>query len=97
MQGRAGLRHAGTYVAGMQLEAAPKAIQDWFDDKPAFIRALHEARLAKSPIGPVRIDAFGQPVLNICAEPDVLRPWRARPAVPAGGRGQWLHAAGSAR
>ena len=60
-----GFYTAGTYVAGMQLEAALKLIQGRFEDKPAFVRALHEARLDKSPMGPIRIDEYGKPVLNI--------------------------------
>jgi branched-chain amino acid transport system substrate-binding protein len=60
-----GFYTAGTYVAGMQLEAALKVIQGRFEDKPAFIRALHEARLDTSPMGPIRIDEYGKPVLNI--------------------------------
>ncbi len=60
-----GFYTAGTYVAAMQLEAALNAIKGRVEDKPAFIRALHEARLAASPIGPIRIDEYGKPVLNI--------------------------------
>ncbi len=60
-----GFYTAGTYVAGMQLEAALKAIQGRFEDKPSFIRGLHEARLEASPMGPIRIDEYGKPVLNI--------------------------------
>lgn len=60
-----GFYTAGTYVAGMQLEAALTAIQGRVEDKPAFVRALHEARLETSPIGPIFIDEFGKPVLNI--------------------------------
>ncbi|MGZ5033060.1 MAG: ABC transporter substrate-binding protein [Usitatibacter sp.] len=60
-----GFYTAGTYVAGMQLEVALNAVQGRIEAKPAFIRALHEARLDKSPIGPTRIDEYGKPVLNI--------------------------------
>ena len=60
-----GFYTAGTYVAGMQLEAALTAIKGKVEDKPAFLRALHEARLENSPIGPIFIDEFGKPVLNI--------------------------------
>jgi branched-chain amino acid transport system substrate-binding protein len=60
-----GFYTAGTYVAGMQLEAALKLVQGKVEDKPAFIRALHDARLDKSPIGPIQIDDYGKPVLNI--------------------------------
>ena len=60
-----GFYTAGTYVAGMQLEAALVAIGGKVEDKPAFVKALHEARLERSPIGPIFIDEFGKPVLNI--------------------------------
>jgi branched-chain amino acid transport system substrate-binding protein len=49
----------------MQLEAALTAIQGRVEDKAAFVKALHEVRLDKSPIGPTRIDEYGKPVLNI--------------------------------
>ena len=60
-----GFYTAGTYVAAMQLEAAMNAVKGRVEDKPAFVRALHEARLAASPIGPIRIYEYGKPVLNI--------------------------------
>ncbi|MGZ5072863.1 MAG: ABC transporter substrate-binding protein, partial [Usitatibacter sp.] len=60
-----GFYTVGTYVAGMQLESAMNAIQGRVEDKAAFVRALHEARLDKSPMGPIRIDEYGKPVLNI--------------------------------
>jgi branched-chain amino acid transport system substrate-binding protein len=60
-----GFYTAGTYVAAMQLEAALTAIKGRVEDKAAFVKALHEARLATSPMGPIRIDEYGKPVLNI--------------------------------
>jgi branched-chain amino acid transport system substrate-binding protein len=60
-----GFYTSGTYVAAMQLEAALVAIQGRVEDKAAFVKALHEVRLDKSPIGPTRIDEYGKPVLNI--------------------------------
>ncbi|HWH41258.1 MAG TPA: ABC transporter substrate-binding protein [Usitatibacter sp.] len=60
-----GFYTASTYVAAMVLESALDAIHGRFEDKPAFVRALHDARLAASPIGPIRIDEYGKPVLNI--------------------------------
>jgi branched-chain amino acid transport system substrate-binding protein len=60
-----GFYTAGTYVAAMQLEAALKMIGGKVEDKPAFIKALHTARLDATPIGPIRIDEYGKPVLNI--------------------------------
>ncbi len=60
-----GFYTAGTYVAAMQLEAALVAIKGRIEDQAAFVKALHEVRLDASPIGPIRIDEYGKPVLNI--------------------------------
>lgn len=60
-----GFYTAGTYTAGLWLEAALKRIDGRFEDKPAFVRALHEARLASGPMGPIHLDEFSKPVLNI--------------------------------
>ncbi|HTP96898.1 MAG TPA: ABC transporter substrate-binding protein [Burkholderiales bacterium] len=60
-----GFYTASTYTAALVLEAALKTINGRFEDKPAFVRALHEAHVTSSPIGPVRIDEYGKPVLNI--------------------------------
>jgi branched-chain amino acid transport system substrate-binding protein len=60
-----GFYTAGTYVAAMYLEAALEAIKGRFEDKPAFIKSLHNVTLEKSPIGPIRLDEYGKPILNI--------------------------------
>ena len=60
-----GFYTAGTYVSGMHLEAALNATGGRIEDKPAFVKALHDVRIAASPIGPIRIDEYGKPVLNI--------------------------------
>ncbi|HEY6820611.1 MAG TPA: ABC transporter substrate-binding protein [Burkholderiales bacterium] len=60
-----GFYTASTYVAAMVVESALKAINGRFEDKPAFIKALHDVRLPTSPIGPISIDEYGKPVLNI--------------------------------
>jgi branched-chain amino acid transport system substrate-binding protein len=60
-----GFYTVGTYVAGMYLESALKSINGKFEDKPAFVRALHQVRLESSPMGPIRLDEYGKPVLNI--------------------------------
>ena len=61
----AGFYTVGTYVSGMYVEAALKAVSGRFEDKAAFVRALHDVRLATSPMGPIRIDVYGKPILNI--------------------------------
>jgi branched-chain amino acid transport system substrate-binding protein len=60
-----GFYTAGTYVAGLVLEAALTAIQGRVEDKAALVRALRETRLDKTPMGPISLDEYGKPVLNI--------------------------------
>jgi branched-chain amino acid transport system substrate-binding protein len=60
-----GFYTAGTYTAGLFLEDALKAINGKFEDNAAFVRALHEVRLSRGPIGPIRVDEYGKPILNI--------------------------------
>jgi branched-chain amino acid transport system substrate-binding protein len=60
-----GFYTAGTYTAGLWLEEAMKKIKGRFEDKAAFVRALHEVRLQHGPMGPIRLDEYGKPVLNI--------------------------------
>ncbi len=60
-----GFYTAGTYTAGLWLEEALKAIKGRFEDKAAFVRALHTVRLARGPMGPIRLDEYGKPILNI--------------------------------
>jgi branched-chain amino acid transport system substrate-binding protein len=60
-----GFYTAGTYVAGLFLESALNAVKGKFEDKAAFVRALHNVRLERSPMGPIRIDEYGKPILNI--------------------------------
>jgi branched-chain amino acid transport system substrate-binding protein len=60
-----GFYTAGTYTAGLWLEAALKSINGRFEDKPAFVRALHQVRLTSGPMGPIRLDEYSKPILNI--------------------------------
>jgi branched-chain amino acid transport system substrate-binding protein len=60
-----GFYTAGTYTAGLVLEEALRAIQGRFEDKAAFVKALHSVRLTHGPMGPIRLDEFGKPILNI--------------------------------
>jgi len=60
-----GFYTAGTYTAGLFLEEALKAINGRFEDGAALVRALHGARLTRGPMGPIRVDEFGKPILNI--------------------------------
>ena len=60
-----GFYTAGTYTAGLWLEEAMKRVKGRFEDKPAFIRALHEVKLDHGPMGPTRLGEYGKPILNI--------------------------------
>jgi branched-chain amino acid transport system substrate-binding protein len=60
-----GFYAAGTYTAALFLEAAIKSVNGKVEDKAAFLDALHKARLEHGPIGPIRLDEYGTPVLNI--------------------------------
>jgi len=60
-----GFYTAGTYTAGLWLEEAMKAVKGKFEDKAAFVKALHEVKLTRGPMGPIRLDEYGKPILNI--------------------------------
>jgi len=60
-----GFYTAGTYTAGLFLEDALKAINGKFENSAAFVKALHNVRLTRGPIGPIRVDEYGKPILNI--------------------------------
>ena len=51
-----GFYTAGTYTAGLFLEEALKALNGKFEDSAAFVRALHNVRLTRGPMGPIRVD-----------------------------------------
>src|SRR5882672_12262490 len=60
-----GFYTAGTYTAGLWLEEAMKALKGKFEDKAAFVKALHDVKLTRGPMGPIRLDEYGKPILNI--------------------------------
>ena len=60
-----GFYTAGTYTAGLWLEEAMNMIKGRFEDKAAFVKALHNVHLTRGPMGPIRLDPYGKPVLNI--------------------------------
>jgi branched-chain amino acid transport system substrate-binding protein len=60
-----GFYTAGTYTAGLFLEEALNAVAGKVEDKAAFARALRSVRLAKGPMGPIRLDEYGKPVMNM--------------------------------
>lgn len=56
---------AGAYTAGLYLEHALKAVNGKIEDKAAFMKALRGVRLTEGPLGPVRLDPYGNPVMNV--------------------------------
>ncbi|TMH80504.1 MAG: ABC transporter substrate-binding protein [Betaproteobacteria bacterium] len=60
-----GFYTAGTYTAGLWLEEAMKRVKGRFEDKAAFVKALHDVRLEHGPMGPIRLGEYGKPILNI--------------------------------
>lgn len=55
----------GAYLAGMFLEEAAKAVNGKVEDKQALMKALRSLDLKDTPVGPVRIDDYGNPIMNI--------------------------------
>lgn len=56
---------AGAYTAGLFLEAALRAVNGRIEDKQAFVKALRGLRLTEGPIGPMRLDDYGNPAMNV--------------------------------
>jgi branched-chain amino acid transport system substrate-binding protein len=60
-----GFYTAGTYTAGLWLEQALNLVKGKFEDKAAFVKALHNAKLERGPMGPIRLGEYGKPILSI--------------------------------
>src|SRR5262249_24401869 len=60
-----GLYTAGPYTALLIIEEALKTTSGRTDDAAAFLKAMHDVRLNRGPIGPVRLDEYGTPILDI--------------------------------
>jgi branched-chain amino acid transport system substrate-binding protein len=60
-----GFYTAGPYTALLIIEEALKTTGGKTDDAAAFLKAMHDVRLAHGPIGPVKLDQYGTPVLDI--------------------------------
>ena len=60
-----GFYTAGPYTALLIIEEALKTTGGKTDDAPAFLKAMHGVRLSHGPIGPVRLDQYGTPILDI--------------------------------
>jgi branched-chain amino acid transport system substrate-binding protein len=60
-----GFYTAGPYTALLIIEEALKTTNGKTDDAAAFLKAMHEVRLTHGPIGPVKLDEYGTPILDI--------------------------------
>ena len=60
-----GFYTAGPYTALLMIEEALKSFSGKLGDEAGLLKALREARLTHGPIGPVRLDDYGTPVLDI--------------------------------
>jgi branched-chain amino acid transport system substrate-binding protein len=60
-----GFYTAGPYTALLIIEEALKTLDGKTDDAAAFLKAMHDVRLTHGPIGPVRLDEYGTPILDI--------------------------------
>src|SRR5256885_2049422 len=60
-----GFYTAATYTSGLWIEGAMKLVNGRFEDKAAFVRALHNVKLDHGPMGPPRLDEYGKPILNV--------------------------------
>ncbi|MGO8866046.1 MAG: ABC transporter substrate-binding protein [Alphaproteobacteria bacterium] len=60
-----GFYTAGPYTALLIIEAALRATGGETDDKRALLKALHEVRLTSGPLGKIRLDNYGNPILDI--------------------------------
>lgn len=55
----------GAYMACEFLANAVEQLKGKVDDKDALIKALREVKITESPYGPVKIDEYGQPLMDI--------------------------------
>jgi branched-chain amino acid transport system substrate-binding protein len=55
----------GAYCAGLFLEQALSAVGGKIEDKKAFMDALRKVHLAKGPLGEVKLDEYGNPIMNV--------------------------------
>lgn len=55
----------GAYMACQFLNNALEQVDGNVEDKEAFMEALRNVNIAESPYGPVKLDEYGQPILDI--------------------------------
>ncbi|HXJ50731.1 MAG TPA: ABC transporter substrate-binding protein [Burkholderiales bacterium] len=60
-----GFYTAATYTSGLWIEGAMALVKGKFEDKAAWVQALHNVKLEHGPMGPLRLDEYGKPILNV--------------------------------
>ena len=55
----------GAYLSGLFLEEAVKKVNGNVEDKQALMKALRSLDLKDTPAGPIKIDEYGNPTMNI--------------------------------
>ena len=55
----------GGYLGVLFVEAGLKGVGGRVEDKAAFMKALRAVQLADTPQGPIRLDAYGNPIVNV--------------------------------
>ena len=60
-----GVYTEGTYAAGLMLEHALKAVNGRIEDRDAFMKALRGVVVDDDPRGTLRLDEYGNPVINV--------------------------------
>ena len=55
----------GGYLGALFLEAGMKAVNGRIEDKAAFMKALRAINLPDTPQGPIRLDTYGNPIVNV--------------------------------
>ena len=55
----------GGYLGVLFIEAGMKGVNGKVEDKSAFIKALRAVQLPDTPQGPIRLDAYGNPIVNV--------------------------------
>lgn len=56
---------AASYTVGQWVVQALEGIQCNVEDRPAFLDAVKKVRLENSPMGPMSLDDYGNPIMNI--------------------------------
>ncbi len=60
-----GFYTAGPYTALLIIEEALKSTGGKTSDAAAFLEAMHDVRLSHGPIGPIKLDEYSNPILDI--------------------------------